>query len=75
LRPGVRWHDGSPFTAQDVAFSLKRAHFIPNSPAPVAAYVSAVKDTEAIDDLTLRVHTVTPAPLLIEQSICSTPPA
>jgi peptide/nickel transport system substrate-binding protein len=67
LRPGVRWHDGSPFTAEDVAFSLKRAHFIPNSPAPVAAYVSAVKDTEAVDDLTLRVHTVTPAPLLIEQ--------
>ena len=67
MRPGVRWHDGSPFTAQDVAFSLKRAHFIPNSPAPVAPFVAAVKDSEPVDDLTLLVHTVAPAPLLMEQ--------
>ena len=25
LRPGVTWHDGAPFTADDVAFSLARA--------------------------------------------------
>jgi peptide/nickel transport system substrate-binding protein len=67
LRPGVHWHDGSAFTAADVAFSLKRAHSIPNSPAPVASYVAAIKDTEAVDDLTLRIHTLTPAPMLLEQ--------
>jgi peptide/nickel transport system substrate-binding protein len=25
VRPGVTWHDGSPFTAEDVAWSLERA--------------------------------------------------
>ena len=24
LRPGVKWQDGSPFTADDVVFTLKR---------------------------------------------------
>ena len=26
LRPGVKWQDGSPFTADDVVFSLRRIH-------------------------------------------------
>src|ERR1700748_3286810 len=26
LRPGVKWQDGSPFTADDVGFTLKRFH-------------------------------------------------
>jgi peptide/nickel transport system substrate-binding protein len=25
VREGVTWHDGSPFTAEDVAWSLRRA--------------------------------------------------
>src|SRR5688572_6006684 len=25
LRPGVKWHDGSPFTADDVIFTMERA--------------------------------------------------
>ena len=36
LREGVTFHDGTPFTAEDVIFSLKRAEDIPNSPAPFA---------------------------------------
>src|SRR4051812_9788922 len=30
LRPDVRWHDGQPFTADDVAFTLGRAGTVPN---------------------------------------------
>ena len=35
LRPGVTFHDGTPFTGDDVAFSLKRARDVPNSPGPL----------------------------------------
>lgn len=34
LREGVTFHDGSPFTAADVVYSLERADEVPNSPAP-----------------------------------------
>lgn len=33
LRRNVTFHDGSPFTADDVAFSLARAPNVPNSPS------------------------------------------
>src|SRR4051812_32661979 len=38
LRPGVTFHDGSPFTAGDVAFSLARAPTVPNSPSSYSQY-------------------------------------
>jgi peptide/nickel transport system substrate-binding protein len=66
LRPGVKFHDGSELTAGDVAYSLNRARNIPNSPGPLASFVRPVKATEIVDKLTLRVHTVTPTPLLMD---------
>ncbi len=33
LQEGVTWHDGSPFTADDVVFTYQRARNVPNSPA------------------------------------------
>ncbi len=32
LRPDVKWHDGSPFTADDVVFPFSRAGNVPTSP-------------------------------------------
>jgi len=66
LRPGVTFHDGSFFTGADVAFSLQRARNIPNSPGPLASFVRPVKETEVIDAGTIRIHTDTPAPLLMD---------
>jgi peptide/nickel transport system substrate-binding protein len=66
LRPGVTFHDGTPFTGEDVAFSLKRARDVPNSPGPLASFVRPVKDTEVIDKLTLHIHTEQPTPLLMD---------
>ncbi len=66
LRPGVSFHDGTPFTGDDVAFSLKRARDVPNSPGPLASFVRRVKQTEVIDRLTLRIHTDQPTPLLMD---------
>lgn len=66
LREGVTFHDGSPFGADDVIFSLERADEVPNSPAPYTDQVSAIESLEKVDDLTLRVTTNAPAPTLME---------
>ena len=66
LRPGVTFHDGSTFTGDDVAFSLKRARDVPNSPGPLASFVRPVRQTEVIDPLTLHIHTDQPTPLLMD---------
>ncbi len=66
LHPGVTFHDGTPFTGKDVAFSLKRARDVPNSPGPLSSFVRPVKETEVIDPLTLHIHTDQPTPLLMD---------
>ena len=66
LRQNVKFHDGTPFTAADVAYSLKRARNVPNSPGPLSSFVRSVKETEIVDPHTIRVHTDTPAPLLMD---------
>ncbi|EHM01599.1 ABC transporter, substrate-binding protein, family 5 [Acetobacteraceae bacterium AT-5844] len=64
LRPGVRWHDGQAFTAEDVAFSLARVPNVPNSPGSFAPMVRAITRVEVVDPLTVRLHTAAPHPLL-----------
>src|SRR5579872_3473636 len=66
LHPGVTFHDGTPFTGNDVAFSMKRARDVPNSPGPLSSFVRPVKETEVIDPLTLHIHTDQPTPLLMD---------
>ena len=67
LRPGVKFQDGTPFTAADVIFSLERAGKVPNSPASFAGAVRSIAGMEAPDPLTLRIRTKAPTPQLIEQ--------
>jgi peptide/nickel transport system substrate-binding protein len=66
LRENVKFHDGTPFTAEDVAFSLRRARNVPNSPGPLTIFVRNVRSTEVLDPHTIRVGTDVPAPLLME---------
>ncbi len=61
LRPNVRFHDGTPFTAADVVYSVKRASNVPNSPAPFSGAVSNIASIDVLDPLTLRIHAKTPA--------------
>lgn len=66
LRDGVKFHDGSVFTAGDVAYSLNRARNVPNSPGPLSSFVRAVRETEIVGPHRIRVHTLTPTPLLMD---------
>lgn len=68
LRDGVSFHDGSPLSAEDVLFSLKRAATVANSPAPFTGAVAAIASTEAPDPRTVIIRTKLPSPLLIEQA-------
>jgi peptide/nickel transport system substrate-binding protein len=61
LRPDVRFHDGAPFTATDVVFSMERAHATTSDYKP---YVDGISTVEAIDDYTVRIITAAPDPSL-----------
>ena len=63
LRRGVKFHDGSDFTAQDVKFSIERIPTVAG-PNPTTIYVRRVKETKVIDPLTLHVITDGAAPTL-----------
>ena len=65
LRHGVTFHDGTPFTADDVAFTLARAPNVPNSPSSYAQYTKAIDRVEVVDPYTVRIHTKGPAPTLL----------
>ncbi len=64
LRPGVRFHDGRPFTAQDVAASLRRPASLTLSPFSQAEALSHVTAVRTLDDLTVRLETDQPMPYL-----------
>ena len=64
LRANVKFHDGSPFTADDVAFTISRVPNVPNSPNSFAQFTRNIERVEVLDPLTVRLHTKTPSPTL-----------
>jgi peptide/nickel transport system substrate-binding protein len=64
LRPNVRFHDGSPLTADDVVFSLERPAQLTGSPAPFTQFIKAIVGKQVLDPLTVRLKTATPYVLL-----------
>ena len=61
LRRGVRFHDGTPFTSEDVVFSLNRAL---SESSDYKDYVSSIAAVDAVDDHTVLITTAAPNPIL-----------
>ncbi|MDB4896103.1 MAG: extracellular solute-binding protein family 5 [Firmicutes bacterium] len=53
LRDGVKWHDGQPFTAEDVKFSMDTV-LDPKWKSSVGKNFASVKSTDVIDKLTVK---------------------
>jgi peptide/nickel transport system substrate-binding protein len=64
LRPGVVFHDGSPFSADDAVFSIERAMAAPSQRAFQLKGVTAVKK---IDPLTIELQLESPDAVLPEK--------
>ena len=64
LRKNVRFHDGTPFTADDVVFTLKRVPDVPNSPSSFATFTKPIIDVKVIDPNTVIFKTATAHVLL-----------
>ena len=64
LRAGVRFHDGTPLTSADVAASFQRVPNVPGNPNPYTIYLAGVTGVEVVDDLTFRIRTSGPTPIL-----------
>src|SRR6478672_6242722 len=61
LRPGVKFHDGTAFTADDVVFTFKRAA---GEGSDMKGYTSPIKEVRKVGDLAVEIETTAPYPIL-----------
>lgn len=65
LKRGVTFHNGEPFTAESVKFSIERI-LNPDQKSPIRGNFTWVKAVEVVDDHTVRIATEKPYPLFHE---------
>ncbi|MGE5097313.1 MAG: ABC transporter substrate-binding protein [Betaproteobacteria bacterium] len=65
LRDGVAFHDGTPFTADDVIFTIDRVPNVPNSPNSFAQFTRGIESVKKVDDHTIVIRTKAPNPQLL----------
>jgi len=65
LQEGVTWHDGQPFSADDVVFSLAEMHSKTHPRARVI-FANVLAGVDKLDDLTVRVRLKKPFPAFLQ---------
>ena len=61
LKQGVTWHDGKPFTADDVLFSFARAS---GEGSDMKSYTNDFKSVRKVNDFAIEIETKAPFPIL-----------
>ncbi|WP_348753252.1 ABC transporter substrate-binding protein [uncultured Aquincola sp.] len=61
LRKGVTFHDGTPFTADDVVFSFKRGA---SEGSDMKGYTNPIKEVRKVNDFAVDIETSAPLPIL-----------
>jgi peptide/nickel transport system substrate-binding protein len=64
LRRNVKFHDGTPFTAEDVVATYKRVPNVPNSPSSMATFTKPIVEMKIVDPYTIVFRTAAPHVLL-----------
>ena len=64
LRPDIVFHNGEPFTAASVKFSVER--MLSEEEAPNQSKFTAIESVEIVDDLTVRLHLSRPDGTLLD---------
>jgi peptide/nickel transport system substrate-binding protein len=65
LRANVKFHDGTPFSADDVVFSIKRAQ---QPSSDIKVYATAMGEPKKIDDLTVEFNLKEVNPIFLEHA-------
>jgi peptide/nickel transport system substrate-binding protein len=68
LRTGVKFHNGDPFTAADVKFSVDQA-LNPKNEWPDAYGVNTVESVSVVNDYTVDIKTTKPDPVLLSRLV------
>jgi peptide/nickel transport system substrate-binding protein len=66
LRRNVVFHDGSPFTADDVIFSIERVPNVPNSPNSFSQYTRGIESMRKLDSHRIAFRTKAPNPQFVQ---------
>jgi len=64
LRPGMKWSDGTPLTAEDVAYTFNRIIDGKYEKTNFGSYTASMVRAEALDDVTVRIEVSKPSPVM-----------